>query len=160
MLCVCVCVCVCVCYYCGIYLPLLAAWINLRGQPTRQSNSGSLSKGTTLPCLVFQLAFIIMTACLQVIEEEGLSENAAKMGEIFSRELKDLRPDIVLKMRGMGLFWAMVIDRKGGKQFKTRYLKVTIFAGIYVRYFCGLAQNCKILYPQTFTYMRYGSMGH
>ena len=101
-----------------------------------------------------------MTARLQVIEEEGLSENAAKMGEIFSRELKDLRPDIVLKMRGVGLFWAMVIDRKGGKQFKTRYLKVTIFVGIYIRYFCGLAQNCKILYPQTFTYMCYGSMEH
>ena len=50
-----------------------------------------------------------------MIEEEGLSENAAKMGEIFSRELSNLRPDIVLKMRGVGLFWAMVINRKGGR---------------------------------------------
>ena len=56
---------------------------------------------------------------VQVIEEEGLSENAAKMGEILSRELSNLRPDVVLKMRGMGLFWAMVIDRKDGK---TRHL--------------------------------------
>lgn len=55
-----------------------------------------------------------------MIEEEGLCENAAKMGEIFSRELSNLHPDVVLKMRGVGLFWAMVIDRKDGKALKTR----------------------------------------
>lgn len=48
-----------------------------------------------------------------MIEEEGLCENAAKMGEIFHSELSNLRPDIVLKMRGKGLFWAMVINREG-----------------------------------------------
>ena len=53
-----------------------------------------------------------------MIEEEGLSENAIRMGEIFNRELSNLRPDIVLKMRGIGLFWAMVINRQGGKSFK------------------------------------------
>jgi 4-aminobutyrate aminotransferase-like enzyme len=62
-----------------------------------------------------------------VIEEEGLSENAAKMGEIFSRELSNLRPDIVLKMRGVGLFWAMVIDRKDGKTLKRRRDKIVTF---------------------------------
>ena len=53
-----------------------------------------------------------------MLEEEGLAENAAKMGEIFSRELGSLRPDIVLKMRGVGLFWAMVINRKDGRPLK------------------------------------------
>ena len=50
-----------------------------------------------------------------MIEEEGLSENSAKMGELFESELSGFRPDIVSKMRGRGLFWAMVIKRKDGK---------------------------------------------
>ena len=62
-----------------------------------------------------------------MIEEEGLSANAAKMGEIYSRELSNLRPDIVLKMRGMGLFWAMVIDRKDGKSLSLRRIFLSLF---------------------------------
>lgn len=50
-----------------------------------------------------------------MIEEEGLSENAAKMGDIFSKELGNLRSDIVLKIRGRGLFWALVVRREGGE---------------------------------------------
>lgn len=76
-----------------------------------------------------------------MIEEEGLSENAAKMGEIFRRELSNLRPDIVLKMRGVGLFWAMVIDRKGGKPLKTRHSPVF---SVKLTLLC-LAQLCYII---------------
>lgn len=50
-----------------------------------------------------------------MIEEEGLSENAAKMGDIFGRELNSLRPDVVVEARGRGLFWALVIKREGGQ---------------------------------------------
>ena len=49
-----------------------------------------------------------------MIEEEGLADNAAKMGEVFMRELTGFRPDIVSTVRGRGLLLAMEIKNEGG----------------------------------------------
>ena len=46
---------------------------------------------------------------LQVVEEEGLAENSARLGEIFRRELSKLNPSIVTCVRGKGLLNGMVI---------------------------------------------------
>ena len=87
----------------------------------------------------------------QVIEEEGLSENAARMGELFEKELSGLCPDVVLRMRGRGLFWAMVIDRKGGKSllvlsstnyaFCNNYVALSLLSKLHknIVYFINLA---------------------
>jgi len=50
-----------------------------------------------------------------VLEEEGMYDNALKMGEIFQSEMGDL-PDIVTEVRGRGLFWGMVIQQREGGQ--------------------------------------------
>ena len=49
---------------------------------------------------------------LRVLQDEKLSENADKMGEIFRNNLKDLIEDkIVITIRGKGLMNAIVINR-------------------------------------------------
>ena len=51
----------------------------------------------------------------QVIEEEGLCENAAKLGKVLSSELSKLDASIVTTVRGRGLLFACVIKpHKGG----------------------------------------------
>ena len=50
----------------------------------------------------------------QVLEEEGMYDNAVKMGEVFKNEMTNL-PDVVTEVRGRGLFWGMVIKQQGGK---------------------------------------------
>jgi acetylornithine/succinyldiaminopimelate/putrescine aminotransferase len=51
-----------------------------------------------------------MTA-LQVIQDEGLSANAEKMGELLRRELATLPKEKVPVVRGKGLLNAIVIDK-------------------------------------------------
>lgn len=53
-------------------------------------------------------ARVAITA-LQVLEDENLAENSAKMGEIFLSEMKKLNPDVVELARGKGLMNAIVI---------------------------------------------------
>ena len=52
---------------------------------------------------------------LQVLEEEDLAGNAARMGVILQQELSSLDPQIVTNMRGVGLFWAIVIKSTAGR---------------------------------------------
>lgn len=67
---------------------------------------GSTFGGNPLACAV------ALTAC-KVIEEEGLIENAAKMGEIFRSSLQDL-PYPVKEVRGKGLLNAIEFDTTRG----------------------------------------------
>jgi ornithine--oxo-acid transaminase len=57
-------------------------------------------------------------AALTVLKEEQLSENSAYLGEILLNELKAIQtayPETVKTVRGKGLFCAMVIKEKNGK---------------------------------------------
>ncbi|PIO74113.1 ornithine aminotransferase [Teladorsagia circumcincta] len=49
---------------------------------------------------------------LKVIDDEGLVENSAKMGELFMSKLRTLPKDVVKTVRGRGLFIAIVINEK------------------------------------------------
>ena len=54
-------------------------------------------------------ARIAITA-LKVLVEEGMIENAAKMGELLRKELNLLPKEVVKTVRGKGLLNAIVID--------------------------------------------------
>jgi ornithine--oxo-acid transaminase len=54
-------------------------------------------------------ARIAITA-LRVLVEEGMIENAAKMGELLRKELNRLPKEVVKTVRGKGLLNAIVID--------------------------------------------------
>lgn len=71
----------------------------------RPGQHGSTYGGSPLACRV-------AIAALKVLEEEGMYENAVRMGEVFKSEMVDL-PDIVTEVRGKGLFWGMVIKSQG-----------------------------------------------
>ncbi|XP_014670379.1 PREDICTED: probable ornithine aminotransferase, mitochondrial [Priapulus caudatus] len=66
---------------------------------------GSTYGGNTLACKV-------ATTALQVLLEEKLCENSARLGEILLTELKKLPKEIVRNVRGKGLFCAIIIEPK------------------------------------------------
>jgi len=66
---------------------------------------GSTYGGNPLACRVAMEA-------LKVLEEEKLYENSAKMGKLLLSELQKLPKHKVSKVRGKGLFCAIVIDKK------------------------------------------------
>ena len=53
-----------------------------------------------------------------MIEEEGLAENAARLGEVLREELSSLDPAVTTTVRGRGLLFAVVIDPQGGEGSK------------------------------------------
>jgi ornithine--oxo-acid transaminase len=59
------------------------------------------------------LACAVATAALEVLRDEKLADNAARMGELFRAEMKRLKQPWVLEVRGRGLMNAIVIDPKG-----------------------------------------------
>jgi len=69
---------------------------------------GSTYGGNPLACKV-------AIAALEVIKNEKLVENAAKMGEIFRREMRNIHSDMIELVRGKGLLNAVVIRNKPGK---------------------------------------------
>lgn len=69
---------------------------------------GSTYGGNPLACKV-------AIAALEVIKNEKLVENAAKMGEIFRREMRNIQSDMIELVRGKGLLNAVVIRNKPGK---------------------------------------------
>ena len=69
---------------------------------------GSTYGGNPLACKV-------SIAALEVIKNEKLVENAAKMGEIFRREMRNIHSDMIELVRGKGLLNAVVIRNKPGK---------------------------------------------
>ncbi len=61
------------------------------------------------------LAAKVAIASLKVLKDEKLAENAEKLGKILLEELKSIRHDHIQLVRGRGLFCAMVIRSKDGK---------------------------------------------
>ncbi|MBT8284639.1 MAG: ornithine--oxo-acid transaminase [Flavobacteriaceae bacterium] len=71
----------------------------------RPGNHGSTFGGNPLACAVAM-------AALQVVRDEGLAENADKLGKIFRKEMEQLVKDspLVRLVRGKGLLNAIVIN--------------------------------------------------
>ena len=72
---------------------------------------GSTYGGNSLACKV-------AIASINAMEEEGMYENSNRLGKILLSELKKIqaeKPDIVLTVRGKGLFAAIVIKEREGK---------------------------------------------
>jgi ornithine--oxo-acid transaminase len=67
---------------------------------------GSTYGGNPLACAVAR-------AALEVLRDEKLAENAARMGELFRGEMKRLTQPWVQQVRGRGLMNAIVIDPRG-----------------------------------------------
>ncbi len=61
------------------------------------------------------LAAKVAVAALKVLIDEKLSENADRLGKILLSELKSIKNDYITLVRGKGLFCAMVIKPKNGK---------------------------------------------
>ncbi|GAF05090.1 ornithine--oxo-acid transaminase [Saccharicrinis fermentans] len=69
---------------------------------------GSTYGGNPLGCKVAM-------AALQVIKDENLADNSARLGELFRQELSKLDSDMIELVRGKGLLNAVVIKPKNGK---------------------------------------------
>jgi len=52
---------------------------------------------------------------LRVLKDENLAEKAERLGNILLSELKSIKHDHITLVRGKGLFCAMVIKPKDGK---------------------------------------------
>ena len=61
------------------------------------------------------LAAKVAIAALKVLIDERLAENAERLGKILLSELKKIKNDHIVLVRGKGLFCAMVIKTKNGK---------------------------------------------
>ena len=61
------------------------------------------------------LAARVAIAALEVIRDENLAENAARLGEIFRKEMKNIKSEMIELVRGKGLLNAVVVRPKGGK---------------------------------------------
>lgn len=61
------------------------------------------------------LAAKVAIAALTVLKEEKLAENAERLGKIFLSELQAIKHDHITLVRGRGLFCAMIIKPKDGK---------------------------------------------
>jgi ornithine--oxo-acid transaminase len=64
---------------------------------------GSTYGGNPLACRVAMVA-------LDVLKDEGMAENAEKMGELFRNELQKLNSPFIKIIRGRGLLNAIVIE--------------------------------------------------
>ena len=68
---------------------------------------GSTFGGNPLACAVARMA-------LRVLVEEGMIENAARVGERLKRNLQDIRSNLVKEVRGQGLMLAVELDPEAG----------------------------------------------
>lgn len=68
---------------------------------------GSTYGGNPLACKV-------AIAALNVLRDENLAENSARLGTILREELRKIKSDRIALIRGKGLFTAMVIKEKDG----------------------------------------------
>lgn len=69
---------------------------------------GSTYGGNPIACRVAM-------AALEVIKDENLAENSAYLGEILRKELREIPSEMIVEVRGKGLFNAIVIKEKNGK---------------------------------------------
>jgi ornithine--oxo-acid transaminase len=68
---------------------------------------GSTFGGNPLACAIARMA-------LKVLVEEGMIENAARVGERLKRNLSGIRSNIVREVRGLGLMVAVELDPSAG----------------------------------------------
>src|SRR6201999_4668186 len=68
---------------------------------------GSTFGGNPLACAVARMA-------LRVLIEEGMIENAARVGARLKRNLEDIRSNLVKEVRGVGLMLAVELDAEAG----------------------------------------------
>lgn len=61
------------------------------------------------------LAAAVAMEAVTVLEEEGMVENAKKLGKVFQEGLKSIDSPYIKSVRGKGMFQAMVVDTKEGK---------------------------------------------
>jgi ornithine--oxo-acid transaminase len=61
------------------------------------------------------MAARVSIAALNVIIEENLAENAAKMGELFRKSMRTIKSEMIEAVRGKGLLNAIVIKPCHGK---------------------------------------------
>jgi ornithine--oxo-acid transaminase len=91
----------------GGVLPVSAALANDEVMLTiKPGEHGSTFGGNPLACAVAMEA-------LKVVEDEGLAENAERLGRIFRARMDSLqsaRPDLIARVRGKGLLNAVVIN--------------------------------------------------
>jgi ornithine--oxo-acid transaminase len=69
---------------------------------------GSTYGGNPLGCKV-------AIEAVKVLIDEKLSENSEQLGELFRKELSNIKSDLITLVRGKGLFNAIVIKEKNGK---------------------------------------------
>ncbi|MBP6978725.1 MAG: ornithine--oxo-acid transaminase [Lentimicrobiaceae bacterium] len=62
------------------------------------------------------LAAKIAITALQILQDEKLTDNAEKMGQLFRSEMKRIRSEMIELVRGKGLLNAIVIKPKNGKE--------------------------------------------
>ena len=83
---------------------------------------GSIATLTYLAAVLLELAMMPSCHCvLKVLEDEKLADNAAKLGEIFRREMKTLDKQVVKDVRGKGLLNAVEIEEESGWLFNRPY---------------------------------------
>ena len=68
---------------------------------------GSTFGGNPLACAIARMA-------LKVLVEEGMVENAARIGERLKQDLSGIRSDMVAEVRGLGLMLAVELDPAAG----------------------------------------------
>jgi ornithine--oxo-acid transaminase len=61
------------------------------------------------------LAARVAVAALEVLRDEKLADNAARMGEIFRSELSSFEHPMIQQVRGKGLLNAVVVQPRNGK---------------------------------------------
>lgn len=61
------------------------------------------------------IASAVAMEALQIIVDENLANNADKMGQIFRKELKSIKSEMIVEVRGKGLLNAVTIKPKNGK---------------------------------------------
>ncbi len=57
----------------------------------------------------------VAIAALQVLKDEKLAENAARLGDMFRKEIKNIKSDRIELVRGKGLLNAIVVKPMNGK---------------------------------------------
>ncbi len=62
----------------------------------------------------FPLAAKVAVAALEVIRDEKLTENAARLGEIFREQISSIRSPFLKAVRGKGLLNAVITEPSGG----------------------------------------------
>ncbi len=62
------------------------------------------------------IAAKVAMAALQVVKDEKLAERAAYLGEIFRREMRNIKSEMISLVRGKGLLNAVIIKPRNGKE--------------------------------------------